>query len=283
MSIIARNQIIELKRLFHITADLPGMKGNQSLAISIGENHFCFAIANPANKRLFQITYYSVIDLDESFLKDIFAEHPELSDPYNKVFISFAYPQSSLVPLQYYKEENSAQLLHTLFGVNGKSAILSDAINEWQLYNVYSTPKKVLEWVNEKFPSHGSWHQYTVGIKNINNIDEKGKLWVDFREDDFTVIAAKNNKFLLAQTFSYSTPDDVNYYLLKICRQFSLSQQEVVIALSGLIEKQSALYKEIYQYFMNVEFKNADWSLNGNNNHPAHFFSLLNDLVKCGS
>jgi hypothetical protein len=52
--------------------------------------------------------------------------------------------------------------------------------------------------------------------------------------------------------------------------------------LSGLIDKQSALYKELYQYFINIEFSEAGWNMAGTE-YPAHFFTSLNDLAQCVS
>ena len=70
--------------------------------------------------------------------------------------------------------------------------------------------------------------------------------------------------------------------ILKVCQENNLSQEQVKLSLSGLIEKQSVLFKELYQYFIHVEFRNAGWQLPGNE-YPAHFFTSLNDLARCAS
>jgi hypothetical protein len=109
---------------------------------------------------------------------------------------------------------------------------------------------------------------------------EEGNMYVDFRPDDFTVLLVKSSRLLLAQTYTYSTPEDVVYYLLKICAQLGLSQQELQLQVSGLIDSDSALYKELYQYFLNIEFRESGWQ---GNEYPAHFFTTLNDLARCAS
>ena len=118
-------------------------------------------------------------------------------------------------------------------------------------------------------------------MNNINSVSEGGSMLIDFRKDDFTMVVTKGSEFLFAQTFDYSTPADVLYYLLKTCQQFSLSQQGLQLQLSGLIDKQSSLCNELYQYFINVEFREANWNVS--NKYPAHFFTSLNDLAKCAS
>ena len=176
-------------------------------------------------------------------------------------------------------------LLNTMYGLNGTAPVVAESIAEWQVYNVYAVPKDVHEWISKKFAAGKYWHQYTVNIKNINPATEGGHLLVDLRKDDFTLLAAGNHKLLLAQTFLYSTPDDVVYYLLKVCEQFGLSQKEVHIGLSGLVDQQSALYRELYQYFLYVEFRDAAWTIpvSANSESPLHFFTSLNDLSQCAS
>jgi Protein of unknown function (DUF3822) len=85
---------------------------------------------------------------------------------------------------------------------------------------------------------------------------------------------------LLAQTYSYTAPEDIVYYLLRIVQQFALSAEEVTVILSGLIDKESALYKELYQYFLQIELRSVSWNTG---DYPAHFFSSLNDLARCES
>jgi Protein of unknown function (DUF3822) len=195
--------------------------------------------------------------------------------------VAYDFPQSILAPSVFYKPEESQALLNTMYGVLPGTHIISERIAEWQLYNTYAISAEVQQWVNKKFPAAQFWHQYSLGIKKINAADSGGCLLVDFRENDFTLLAANSSRLLLAQSFSYTTPDDIVYYLLKTCRQFSLLQKEVQLQLSGLIDKQSSLFKELYQYFIHIAFREADW--NAGSEYPAHFFTSLNDLAKCAS
>jgi hypothetical protein len=124
-------------------------------------------------------------------------------------------------------------------------------------------------------------HQYSVSIFNLNAAAEEGKLLIDFSNNEFSVVAGRRSKFLFAENFGYETPEDVLFYMLKICEQFSLSPKHVVVELSGLIEKESSLYKELYQYFINIGFRNAIWNAAGE--YPAHFFTSFNDIIRCAS
>ena len=79
---------------------------------------------------------------------------------------------------------------------------------------------------------------------------------------------------------------DVLYYLLKICSGFSISQKEVKLVLSGFLEKQSLLYRELYNYFVRVSFQQIPDFIKLSrsfNEYPAWFFSSLFNLATCVS
>ena len=271
-----------LKQLFYIEPGETKEAVEQVLSLRIGDKHCCFAITDKTGDRLYKLGYFSIDGLEGNPVASLFAAHPELNDSFYKILAGYDYPQSTLVPSQHYKEADTALLLKTLCGINGTAIVISDAIPAWQVYNVYGVPKELHDWMKKKFHAGNYWHQYTLGVKLVEAAQATGHLLVDMRAEDFMVVAAANNKLLLTQTFAYSTPEDVLYYLLKICQQFDLSQQAVHLSLSGLIDKQSVLYKELYQYFIHIEFRQPSWG-SADSDYPAHFFTSLNDLARCAS
>jgi hypothetical protein len=271
-----------VKQLFHIEANESAEIAQQVLSLRVGEKHCGFAITDKDGDKLYELAYYCMDTPGINPLAGIMEKHPELDRSFYKVLVSYDYPQSTLVPLQHYKQEDTSPLLKNLYGINSGSSVISESIAEWQVYNVYAVPNELHDWVNRKFTAGSYWHQYTLLVKNLDTAPGGDHLLVDFRRDDFTLVAARENKLLLASSFYYSTPEDVLYYLLKVCQEFGFSQQEVRVSLSGLIDKQSALYKELYQYFINLNFREADWNIAGSE-YPAHFFTSLNDLARCAS
>ena len=104
---------------------------------------------------------------------------------------------------------------------------------------------------------------------------------VAFISNYFRVLVVKGKQILLAQMYTYTAPMDVLYYLLKIGKEFQIDQQEVALVLSGFIDEDSALYKEMYNYFSDVSFKPSSVNTLSETNYPQHFFTSLNNLVAC--
>ncbi|MEO6611291.1 MAG: DUF3822 family protein [Chitinophagaceae bacterium] len=271
-----------MKQLFHIENSQPG-NAQQVLSLRLGEKHAGFAITDKTGDNCYQLTYCSSNDTgwNEKELLEFFAAYPILDRPFYDVLVAYDVPRNMLIPSVGLNQDEAGLFLDTAGNTGGSNITISETIPGWQLYNVFSVSKNIRECVEKKFPAAKTWHQDSLGIKNIAASTEQGIIQVDFRKDDFTVLVIRQHKFLAAQAFEYSTPEDVIYYLLKTCRQFSLSQQETELRLSGLVDKNSALFKELYQYFIHVEFREATWHLSSE--YPAHFFTSFNDLARCAS
>lgn len=272
--------LIALKQLFDIKFEKED-SAQKVLSLRLGAKHCCFAISNKAASEIYQLAYLTIDEWNEDDWKKIFEVYPDLDGLFYEVMIAFDFSESTLVPLMADHSADNGLILKSLFGINSMSSVITESVTGWQLNNVYALPPELKLWIQNKFPAARYWHQYSLGVRNSNSSEAIGTLLVDFRKEDFVVIATASNNILLTQTFEYSTPADVLYYLIKICDQFVLSRELVKLQISGLVDQQSSLYKELYQYFCNIEFREATW--NAGDDYPAHFFTTLNDLAKCVS
>lgn len=283
MSIIARNQSYNLKKLFHVLAQTPPRKGDQTLVLKIGKIYSCFAITDATGKQLHELAYYTSDEINEDFLNRLLILHPELNQLFDKVIVNYDYEHNVLIPEQNFKKEEGPVLINVLHGIGKGFTTISDSIPENGFYLIYTVPTVVHEWVIRKFPFSTFNHTCRFRIKEILNNSNAEYLMSDFNTDTFSVSVCKEKQLLLSQSFPYTTPDDVIYYLLKICNQFSIAPAGVKLILSGLIEQQSTLFHELYQYFLNIDFKNADWIVKADNEYPLHFFASLKETIQCES
>jgi hypothetical protein len=271
-----------LKELFNYIKPGQEYSPSQILILKIGEREISCAVTNKEGAELHSLAYCVADNAETIRITDFEEKYPIFHHSYYDVKVIFDYPQSILLPSTLKTPDDSLLLLESYYGKLPNAIMVTEEIPEWQLKNIFAIPKEEYEWVTTKLPAAKYSHHYTTGIKKINNAGPDGLLLMDFRKYDFSVITAKQSGVMMAQTFAYAKPEDVLYYLLVICRQYSFSPKEVSIQLSGLIDKQSSLFKELYQYFVNVDFRKAGWSVAGSE-YPAHFFTSLNDLAPCAS
>ena len=256
------------------------------LLIEVGEVHCCFAIIDYANQMMVQLGYYTADEKDNAnILQMVLDRTDELKQSFRQTIIGYYFPESLLIPSKFYRLEETQSLLQGMYE-KAENLVVSESIAEWNMYNSYYVPAPMHELLSRRFSTGNFWHMHSVILKNDIGDYDRGKLFVDFKTDSFSVVALANNSLLLAQIFYYSKAEDVLYWLLKTCEQYSLSQNAAEIILSGLIDRQSAVFKELYQYFLNIQFASVenDIQLSGAfDEYPVHFFSSLYKLASCAS
>jgi len=250
-----------------------------TLFIEMGQTFCSLALINSEARSANFVGAYSFeyIELEESIdhLLKIAANKREVI---NSLVISPAFPEALLVPNKFYHYKSS--LLNNIFN-DRHFFSLSDPIAEWQLINVYTLPVDVHKKLTGYFPNASYLHAYTPLLKVYNGFSADYQLSAHFIGKQFRAVVKKNHHIELVQTYSYTSPLDVVYYLLKICSEFDMPQEETQIVISGLIEEDSALYKELHNYFLQLHFATNTTLALPEHKHPAHFFTSIHNLAAC--
>lgn len=266
-----------MKEIFLIDNKLENPK-QPVLVLRIGDEHLSYAIVDKSNSTLHQLSYYEVENYADEILINCWNSQSILQQYFFEVQIAFDFKKNG-IHLENTNIDKKADLLTSLFGNLNAETIITESIHGWHLENTYMVPEKVKQFLEQKFPAAKWRNQFSVHLLQTTTTEPIIRL--EFRQRTFTLLITVANQLLLAQTFEYTTSADVLYYLLKCCQQFSLSQQTVGLYISGLIDKESALYKELCSYFIQVNFCDVSWTTN--DEYPAHFFTSLNELFLCAS
>lgn len=248
-----------------------------------GTRHCSFAVMNYMSKELVEFGYY-ISEQDENDYKKFFEETPALNTRYHQAAIAYDAHDAVQIPSVAYKYEDGHLHLDAVYGKTIHTTVVSESIPDKNIYNVYRLPTTLHSAASWKYLSGKFWNIYTVLLKDLS-FKGKDVMLVDFKTDEFSLLALRDNKLLLANTYFYRSPADVLYHLLKACQQLDFSQQTMKLAISGLIEKDSAIYRELYKYFIHPEFE----TLNGVKLaeelkiHPEHYYTSISKLAACVS
>ncbi|HEY0434318.1 MAG TPA: DUF3822 family protein [Chitinophagaceae bacterium] len=264
-----------------------GLNPAQSvLLLEVSELHCCFAVLDFANQMLVHACFYSSEENDHTdLLRLVVDEHEELRQQFRQIAVSYYAPEHVFVPQRFYHFESAGDLLASMYQEVQK-VVLSEAVAEWQLNNVYYVPSVTHKTLSRRFATGNFWHTHSIQLKSALGDSSEGAIFIDFKPRNFSVLVAKNNRLLLANMYPYVKPADVLYWLLRVCREYDLPREKVAVSIAGLIERQSAIFKELYQYFANVIFENpeGDIRLTGDfSEYPPHFFSNFHKLAACVS
>lgn len=269
-----------MKQEFFISVQQDVATESTRLSLRIGENHVGFAVTDCDTNELCHLAWFTGETVTADTLETLLQSHATLTAGHKQVTVCYDYPQSLIIPLNLYKDTDARAMLETTHGIMEHDELLSDRIPAWQVVNTYAVGREIRQWVSSSFRNASQVHQYSVSIRNVAAAEEEGYLLVDFRSDDFTVIVLRNNELMLAQSFPYSSPSDVVYYLLKAAAQFGLQPETARLLVSGMVDRQSILYRELYQYFVNIGFREAAWKQPEDERYPSHFFTSLNDVAR---
>jgi hypothetical protein len=267
-----------LRTLFDIGSET-GAGSEHTLLLEVGKGHCYTALFNKKANTIDRMKLTSFDEWEaEQHLTSLLGDFQPAS--IDAVTVCSAYPQALLVPHKFFTDDYT--MLDLVYDQPAQ-LYLNDRIQEWQMVTVYSVPETVSQVLRQHFSSVQYIHAYTPTIKVYNGYVADNQLLVHFTDQHFRVILKVNMAICLAQTYLYKSPLDVVYYLLKICYEFNLSQEQVFLVLSGLVEKDSQLFTELQQYFTHVNFAQQPEIGLPQSNHPHHFFTSIYNLAACVS
>ena len=237
-------------------------------------------MADPATKKILQLSYYELKNgLAPETLRDILeAEKIDLLTT-RRIVLSNACKEMLLVPVHLFTQESARRFFSNQFG-NTADTLFFDDVAEQSLVIVHAVPQAIIALLKSSYGTEIT-HWFSCKLKDHNGFGNPDCISVHFTGKEIYVIARKEEQLKLVQTYFYTTPLDVVYYLLAICQQYGMPQSETILLLSGLVSDDSAMYNELYQYFSNVQFwKPATMALL-QSEYPHHYFSSMYNLGAC--
>ncbi|UAY50648.1 DUF3822 family protein [Ferruginibacter albus] len=206
-----------------------------------------------------------------------------LRKEYKNIKIVYSFTDAVLVPSEIINDESNSDMLDLLYGYAQEEVLKKDFLASQSLYNIYRVPSDVNDYLSGTFPSATYIHLHTVLPQLLKDV-KGAHMYCIFGTNHVTVMLKINDALQIIQKFTYKTPEDVSYYLLKICAAFNAPVNETTLHVTGLLDKVSTLYTEIYRYFINIFFEGLPEGYTYGDEiktHPSHFFSHLFSLAAC--
>ncbi len=211
----------------------------------------------------------------------IFEDQQLLIYDFKKTRIVYSVPASVMIPFHLYDSKKNSNILSLIHGdLSATNVVLTDMILEKKVYNSYSVPVELINEISRRFPSAVTCHQFSGLVKNV--AAEESKISIVFYPQKIVLILATEGNLQLLNTYYYKAPEDISYELLNICSQFKISN--IALEVSGLIERDSALFKELYKYFEEVNMAQPPQGIAFSENmaiFPSHYFSHFFVQASC--
>ena len=269
-----------MKRLFHIASNKVPADKEPVLLCEVSQHHISLAMADDVSKQLHQASYYELRNvLEPDKLQDVLkAEHVEVTD-IKRVVLCSALNEVVLVPRHHFTEESARQFFTAVYG-NTSDPLVYDEIRELNLVLVHAVPAGIIGFL-KSLRTAETVHAFSCQLRSYNGFVAEDQMTVHFTGKEIRVIAKREQQLKLVQSYFYTAPMDVVYYLLSIAKEYGFSQSDTTLILSGLISEDSAMYKELHQYFSAVHFWKPVTKSTLQSEHPQHFFSSIYNLAGC--
>ncbi|HLX90590.1 MAG TPA: DUF3822 family protein [Puia sp.] len=262
------------------------------LLMEVNNFSFSYVLLNLQNNSLVALKYFEFSHLKDrnliEILREIIFGDELLVVKGSETYIVYNVGESNLIPEKFYSDEVGRKITEIIYGNLNYGLVLGEKIPWWELYNVYRIPGDVNDFLQERFGEAKIWHKYSLLLKShkmFNVREYVNFMKVIFYSDKIIVMVSRDHQLQLIQAFPFKDANDVAYHLLNCCYQFSMPVEEAVLQVSGLIDRQSAVYNELLKYFLHFLFDEIDNSIHIEDSlrdaYPAHYYSSFLKMAVC--
>lgn len=255
-----------------------------TLVFEISNEGFSYAIKDDEKNTYVAVAVFHFdksTGADPIILQNELQQQSLLAGNFGKVYLMHSFGESVLIPFSLYNSRENSNVLNLIHGdLQSNVSVLTDIIPKNRIYNCYRVSAPVLSVLKSKFPGAENIHQYSVLLQQVPAAGDK--LLIIFYPKKVVIMLTKNGNTQFINTFSYDTAADVLYILLNTCKQFEV--ENIAVEISGMIEINSALSKEIHQYFNTISFAERPAGHNYSEEitkHPSHYFSHIFAVDSC--
>lgn len=194
----------------------------------------------------------AILEKTRSFIKE---KGLESRKPEHAVVV-YANNLYSFVPEAYFDENHLPDYLKFNVKILETDFIAYDDLEKHGLKNVYVPYANINNYFFDFFGAFEYQHATTILVENLlkQNQLEKETLYAHVGESYFDLIAIKDGKLQLCNTFFYETPEDFLYYLLFTAQQLKWDVETFELKFLGNISKDSKEYELSYTYIRNCGF-----------------------------
>ena len=259
------------------------------LVLEVAKTHIACMIRNK-NRQISAFELFTFTDNEAADFRALFpliiANSKLLHKSFSEAEVFINNEFSLLVPIFQFSREIAPDYLTIMFGEDAGSKIQFEHVPaEPGMINVYRIEEELMNVLADNLPNITYKHTWSNIIKNI--LSDTFSLpvhfiYIQFYNTFIIVTVIKNGKLQIIQSFIYESPEDVLYYLLNISERFELNNNQLTLQISGLIDLNFTMYRELITYFRHVEVSNTNQTkaVVDIKEFPLHYFTPFFNLAQ---
>ena len=237
-----------------------------SLSIQISLDGFSFCIYHPSIEKYLALVCYEFdakLNSAEALLtpvEAIFEENILLQQKYKEVNVCHANELATIVPTDYFDENNLSSYLEKNIKVLKTDFIAFDQLKTIPAVSVFIPFVNINNFLFTQFGSFDFNHISNILLDKLSLLSKKKdteQVYIHVNSSNFELMLFNKGELIFYNSFSFQTAEDFIYYILFSFEQLKLNTETIDTVLFGEIEKDSELYKIAYQYIRILNFFNS--------------------------
>ena len=252
--------------------------GKSDLLIHIGEENISYAIVDKGREQLKALADYkaNLSDLDTILASDRYLKYF-----YRKIKISTNTFKFTFIPRDLYRDSDINDYSQFISPKSPADVLVND-IRPFRIRNVTSVDTEIQNVISARFNKPVLYSQanpFIEGAFNISTVANLYSLCINFQQERLEIAVIKEGALLFYNFFESKTPDEFNYFLLLVVRQFNLNTENTKVRIAGEAEKNDDNYSRVEKYFSSIESADpvafVQCSDTFNQVNLSRYFSLL--------
>jgi len=263
------------------------------LSIQASLDGFSFSVYDILEKQHLALESYSILPQatpDDFPLKinEIVKKHPYLNNNFKSCCFFPENKIMTIIPAPLYKENKKQEYFDFSFGKEGNYDLLTDYIENLDIYVISGIPHKINESIENVF--HPSKTLSFSGLllenlyANYKNSNNPHNVFLYIRKSSFDLIYFKEKQLNFYNIFHFFTKEDLAYFVVFTLEQLKLNPETVHLTLMGELSQDSISYKTLYKYIRYISFasrEDAEQYQSAFHKLPSHYFYNLLNGHKC--
>ncbi len=258
------------------TALLPYEPASRKLLIEWAPYHLHVLLWNNNTASIEAIESFSGSIADADDWEQVLGQSRLLPLTNVEAWLVCAGPRMLPVPEHLFDAVQSQEELNLLLGEAAWHRHMADLVPQKDMVLAWQMPDLVLGWLQQHFEVLTPRHIAGELLKKPV-MDEGMMGQIVLAEKQALLMLYHQEQLLFLGMLPVINGDDLAYRLLNICRQYNLPAADIIWQVSGMIEKEAALYTGLEKYLQHIDLWPVPFELSeGVSPHYfAHLYTLL--------
>ena len=195
-------------------------------------------------------------DRSSSSLKDLLSKKAFLKAEFKEVIVLLGDTSFCLVP-NLLKDFAPSELLHLTNDVQDGETLHSARLVNLKATAIYTAPSYLEELLDRTWPKHQLLPAQLPLIEEMMNqlkrATQKTRVVAQVKEENLDILAFKDGKLVLANTYFQSGKEDVAYYLLYAAEILDIDPENAPLVLTGHIAPEDATWQLLGNYWRTMK------------------------------